>query len=200
MIELKTETTNLLLVSGYRPPNSNIKEFLRDYKLAVKTWQNLKHHELVIGIDHNLDFLKSDKHTQTQIFLELNLDSDMMPTITRPTRVTQTSTTLIDNVFISKGLQNNYSSLILIDDISDHFPSIVFLKHQKLLKKEPIKMKTREINDTKIMEIKNKLDKVNWVEELCELDADSAFSSFHTYLVETIDNVIPEKTKTVNYN
>ena len=50
------------------------------------------------------------------------------------------------------------------------------------------------------MEIKNKLNKINWIEELCELDADSAFSSFHTYLVETIDNVIPEKTKTVNYN
>ena len=200
VIELKTETTNLLLVSGYRPPNSNIKEFLRDYKLAVKTWQNLKHHELVIGINHNLDFLKSDKRTQTQTFLEFNLDSDMMPTITRPTRVTQTSATLIDNVFISKRLQNNYSSLILIDDISDHFPSIVFLKHQKLLKKEPIKIKTREINDSKIMEIKNKLDKINWVEELCELDSDSPFSSFHTYLVETIDNVIPEKTKTVNYS
>ena len=76
----------------------------------------------------------------------------------------------------------------------------MFLKYQKLLKKEPIKIKTREINDSKIMEIKNKLDKINWVEELCELDADSTFSSFHTYLVETIDSVIPEKTKTVNYN
>ena len=79
----------------------------------------------------------------------------MMPTITRPTRVTQTSATLIDNVFISKRLQNNYSSLILIDDISDHFPSIVFSK------KEPIKLQTREINDSKILEIKNKLDKIN---------------------------------------
>ena len=141
MIELKTKTNNLLLVSGYKPPNNNIKEFLRDYKLAVKTWQNLKHHKLVIKIDHNLDFLKSDKHTQTQIFLEFNLDSDMMPTITRPTRVTQTSATLIDNVFISKRLQNNSSSLILIDDISDHFPSIVFLKNQNSFKKESKKYK-----------------------------------------------------------
>ena len=30
VVELKTETNNLLLVSGYRPPNSNTKEFLRD--------------------------------------------------------------------------------------------------------------------------------------------------------------------------
>ena len=110
----------------------------------------------------------------------------MMPTITRPTRVTQTSATLIDNVFISKRLQNNYSSLILIDDVNDHFPSIVFLKNQKTFKKESIKIQTREINEAKVLEIKNKLDKINWVEKLFKLDADSAFSSFHTHLVETM--------------
>ena len=104
VIELKTETNNLLVVSGYRPPNSNTEEFLSEYKQAVKVWQKLKHHELIVGLDHNLDFLKSDKHPNTQSFLEFNLDSDLMPTITRPTRVTQKSATLIDNVFIGKKL------------------------------------------------------------------------------------------------
>ena len=132
VIEVKTETNNLLVVSGYRPPNSNTKEFLTEYKQAVKAWQKLKHHEIIVGLDHNLDFLKSEKHPHPQTFLEFNLDSDLMPTITRPTRVTQKSATLIDNVFISKKLQSKFASNILIDDISDHFPSIVFLRNQKL--------------------------------------------------------------------
>ena len=199
VVELKTESSNLLLVSGYRPPNSNTKEFLKDYKLAIKTWQKLKHHNLVIGIDHNLDFLKSEKHPQTQTFLEFNLESDMLPTITRPTRVTRTSATLIDNVFISKRLQNNCNSLILLDDISDHFPSLVSLNNQRCLKKEPKKIKTREINDKKISQIMNKLDRIEWVKELTDLDADNAFSSFHKHLVETIESEIPEKTKTLSY-
>ena len=135
VIELKTETSNLLLVSGYRPPSTNTKDFLRDYKLALKTWQKLKHHDIVIGLDHNLDFLKSDKHLHTQEFLELNLDSDMMPTITRPTRVTSSSATLIDNVMVSNKLHSHYSSSILIEDISDHFPSLVLLHNQKCKKK-----------------------------------------------------------------
>ena len=54
-----------------------------------------KNHDLVIGIDHNMDFLKSDKHPQTQEFLELNLDSDLKPTITRPTRITKRQNFLI---------------------------------------------------------------------------------------------------------
>ena len=45
--------------------------------------------------------------------------------------VTQKSATLIDNVFISKKLQNNFASSILIDDISDHFPSISILAKSK---------------------------------------------------------------------
>ena len=84
-----------------------------------------------------------------------------MPTITRPTRVTQKSAALIDNVFISKKLQNNFASSILIDDISDHFPSIVFLNNQKICKKEPLKIRTRKIDDSKIAKLKNTLDKVN---------------------------------------
>ena len=112
----------------------------------------------------------------------------------------QKSATLIDNVFISKKLQNNFASSILIDNISDHFPSIVFLKNQKICKKEPLKIRTREINDSKIAELKNTLDSVNWVDRLSESNANDAFNSFHTLLVETVETVLPEKTETINYN
>ena len=201
VIEIKTETNNFLVVSGYRPPNSNTKEFLVEYKQAVKVWQKLKYHELIVGLDHNLDILKSKKHPNTQSFLEFNLDSDLMPTITRPTRVTQKSATLIiDNVFISKKLQNSFASSILIDDISDHFPSIVFLRNQKICKKEPLKVQTREINESKITELKSKLDSADWKDRLRELNADDSFNSFHTLLVETVETVLPEKTKIIKHN
>ena len=76
VVELKTDIKNILLVSVYRPPNTNASKFLKEYKDAVRTWKKLKHHDLVIGLDHNMDLL------------ELNLDRDLKPTITRPTRIT----------------------------------------------------------------------------------------------------------------
>ena len=103
-------------------------------------------------------------------------------------------------MFISKKLQNNFASSILIDDISDHFPSRVFLKNQRICKKEPLKIQTREINDSKIAELKDTLDKVNWEDRLSGSNANDAFDSFHTLLVETVETVLPEKTKTINYN
>ena len=123
----------------------------------------------------------------------------MMPTITRPTKVTRTSATLIDNVMVSRKLHAHYNSLILINDISDHFPSVVFLHNQKCVKREAKKIYTREINDTKISQIKNELNKVNWVEKLSDQNADNTFCSFHTKLVETIETVIPKKIKTISY-
>ena len=73
IVELKTDKRNILLVSGYRPPNTNIKKFLVEYKNLIKHLNKEKNHEIVIGIDHNMDLLKTHLHPQTNEFLEINL-------------------------------------------------------------------------------------------------------------------------------
>ena len=40
---------------------------------------------VVIGLDHNLDLLKSSTHSQMQQFLETTLEYNLIPTITKPT-------------------------------------------------------------------------------------------------------------------
>ncbi len=42
--------------------------------------------------------------------------------INHPTRVTETSTTLIDNIFTNRHDENECISGILPTDVSDHFP------------------------------------------------------------------------------
>ena len=49
-----------------------------------------------------------------------------MPTITRPTRITSESATLIDKIYVSGNRLEYLRSGILVADISDHFP-ILFL-------------------------------------------------------------------------
>ena len=51
-------------------------------------------------MDPNLDFLKSHLHENTQGFINYNLDNDLFPVITRPTQITHSSATLIDNVLL----------------------------------------------------------------------------------------------------
>ena len=124
-VEIKTNYDSIYLLSLYRPPNSSEKEFLKNYKQLLTRFTRAQQERLLIGLDHNMDFLKYDKHLPTKEFIELNLDLNLLPVITKPTRVTRSSATLIDNVIIGKYLQNSYDSKILISDISDHFPCIV---------------------------------------------------------------------------
>ena len=83
---------------------------------------------MIIGLDHNLDLIKHDKHRITNEFIELNLDNQLLPTITKPTRVTRSTATLIDNIIIGRELQTDFEASILISDISDHLPGLITVK------------------------------------------------------------------------
>ena len=82
---------------------------------------------LILGMDHNIDLLKSAYHHATLNFLDGLVNREIYPIITRPTRIMQTSATLIDNVFISKDLHKCFDSGILLSDILDHLPYLVLL-------------------------------------------------------------------------
>ena len=131
IVEMKTDTKNILLVSGYRPPNSNVRKFLKEYKMLIQSLKQLKNHSIVLGIDHNLDLMKVNKHAQTNEFLEKNLKNNLMPSVSKPTRITTSTATLIDNIFFSERLIGHINPSIIINDMSDHLPIHVLLKNQK---------------------------------------------------------------------
>ena len=131
MIELKTDTKNILSVSGYRPPNANAKVFIKEYTALLTKLKTLKHHEIILGIYHNLDLLKAHQHSQTNHFLEKNLGLDLLPCISKPTRITKKTANLIDNVMISPKLQSEMHPHLIVEDISDHLPIVIILKKPK---------------------------------------------------------------------
>ena len=100
--------------------------------------QRDKHKEIILGMDHNLNLLKTQIHKNTQEFMDINFDNNLFPCITRPTRITKSTATLIDNVFISQHLHKSFDSCIVIHDISDHMPSIVNVHDQSHDKFTPL--------------------------------------------------------------
>ena len=111
----KSDNKTIMLGLLYRPPNTNDTKFVDEYNnLVLKLYKESKSKKLILGMDHNLDFLKHSIHKRTQNFIELNLDNNLIPSITRPTRITKSSATLIDNIMISQGLMINSESRIII--------------------------------------------------------------------------------------
>ena len=184
------------LGSIYRPPNTDPKKFNEKYCVIIsqlkKECQNV-----VIGLDHNMDFLKSNKHESTQDFINQNLELGMLPMVTRPTRITKTSATLIDNIIVSMNYVGRYSCNVLIDNISDHLPSILLLSGITGNKKEPVLIKSRDLHKRNMDALKRSLDMTNFERLIVVNDLNTSFSNVNSKLVEQIDWFVPETTHTI---
>ena len=156
-----------ILGSLYRASNTNPETFTSHVHNVIDTVHTEEDNKsLLLGMDHNMDLLKSSSHHATSIFLDGLVNREVYPTITRPTHMTQTSMTLIDNVFISKDLHRCFDSGILLSDMLDHLLSLVLLKQNKLTNKEPLEFPSRNLTDGKIGQLKEELNKVDWNEVL----------------------------------
>ena len=200
VVKLKTDTRNILLVSGYRPPNCNVRTFLKEYNNLVSKLKKNKSHQIIIGIDHNLDILKANSHPQTNEFLEMNLRKSLIPCISRPTRITHSTASLIDNIMASPILQCNYTPYILVDDISDHRPLMVKFRNQNKMLKGLETIKHRKLDTLAIEKINHDMASENWALTLADLDTNNSFSVFHQKLFSSIDQHAPEKTLKVGRN
>ena len=82
----------------------------------------------------NIDFLKYNYHTQTEEYLDMLHSNNISPIITKPTRITNYTATLIDHIYTNNTKQ--MISGIATIDISDHLPTFCIvdipLQKQKL--------------------------------------------------------------------
>ena len=191
IIEITAKDGKKIIVgSMYHPPNTDPTNFRITINMI---WSNsLKEKkEIILGMDHNLDLLKSGTHRQTQLFFTDLLEKNIYPTITRPTRICQSTATLIDNIFMSRNLHKYFESAIILDDISDHLPLLVLLKQTKLLDNKPINVESRKLNENTIMLIKQKLFHVNWTRLLNATNCSENFDIFSSKLNKIMDSVSP---------
>ena len=149
--------------------------------------------EMVLGMDHNINLLNSVIHPPMHKFIETLSELKLYPTITRPTHITHHSATLIDNIFVTETLHRNFESTILIDDISDHLPTIAMLKQMRLMNQEPIEFKSRCHNETKPKQVNHKLMRVDWIGVLTGTMSDEKFNQFSDRIEQVLDEIIPIK-------
>ena len=185
-IEVSTKAgKSIMLGSLYRSPNTQESLLVNHITKTTNIVKSEKpNKQLVMGMDHNLDLLKSNIHTPTRKLLDSILNADMLLTITRPTRIRQHSTTLIDNIFISDQLQRNFDSAIIIDDISDHLPCIALMKQTRITDKS-LEFESRSLTPTKINCIKNKLLQIDWNKMLNSSDCNTNFDKFCDIIKKT---------------
>ena len=149
--------------------------------------------DIILGMDHNLDLLKLNAHRHTQRFYEIMLEHNLFPTITWPTQITQSSATLIDNIFVSENLHRFFELAILLEDISDHLPTIALLKETKMTTKALPTFESRNLSQSKLRQINHDLHQIGWISILNSNDVDNNFDMLMSNIHTIMDKYSPVK-------
>ena len=105
----------------YKPPYEGLEDFnlfLTEFHDFVNMLSGYGHSSYICG-DFNINLLKISTKSHYNTFFENMLSSGFYPKITLPTRICNTSSTIIDNIF-SNEMCSNDASGIFVNHISDH--------------------------------------------------------------------------------
>ena len=65
---------------------------------------SLRKRDIYILGDFNINLLNSDTHSNTSDFIDMMFSTSFLPLINRPTRISDNSATLIDNIYTNHSL------------------------------------------------------------------------------------------------
>lgn len=191
--EVSDNNTKIVIGEIYRVPNTNENISILRFQETLDNINSItKVDEIIIGTDQNFDYVKLDNHTNTSILFNIFVSAGLVPTITKPTRITHTSATLIDNIYIKLKNSQIFSAIITYD-ISDHLPVITGLcKCPLKTDKKPLVIKSRKFDDQKINIINNEMMQINW-DILNQLSVNDSYNVFINKMYEVLDKFAPEK-------
>ena len=148
--------------------------------------------------DYNISLMNIESHGLSQEFTEMMYPFSMYPCITKPTRVTTKSASLIDNIFCNNMPDSSLLTGVLFTDISDHFPifhidkSLTNSNYPKYLNKRMDSVENQE----KFVRL---LRERNWSDVLSSEDPQSAFSLFSQGYIGMYKDCFPLKTVKSGY-
>jgi hypothetical protein len=212
-LTLSTNNSSLtiVIVTIYRPPNTCLDLFneqLNKTLLGVNKTIKNKKCLFIIG-DFNIDLSKINQHSTTLNFFNTLLSLNLFPTITKPTRVTEFSSTLIDNIFISdlQHIKYSHTSGIIYSDLSDHFPCFInlFLNDTNNVTLEDDLICSRKYTTSNYTKFNHLLKTIDWTKYNSwsnTNDVNLYFDSFHNEFSTIFDEAFPitnpNKTKAKN--
>ena len=118
---------NFLFCCAYRHPSSDIDKFT-DHIQEVLSNPSISNKNIFLLGDFNINLLNYDSHTPSNNFICNLFSKSFLPYILHPTRISQNSASVIDNIFSNISHTDTKSGNILTQ-IADHFPQFLIIKH-----------------------------------------------------------------------
>ena len=194
---------NIIIGVIYRPPNNKFEIFENAMNELLNKIDRENKICYLMG-DFNIDLLQSETCDIANKFSEQLFTSCFYPIITKPTRITEHTATLIDNIF-TNNIEKLDSSVngILFSDISDHLPilHVCDLNTFHFNKYTTQTTNTRVINNANINVFKQAIKDISWQSVFSDnSDPELSFSEFSETFLKVYNTSFPIKRKVVKTN
>ena len=143
--------------------------------------------------DFNIDLLKTTSEQNVSYFYDFLSSFGFRPLIHQPTRVTASSATLIDNIFVNS-IETESIGVNITTSISDHFSQFCAIDILKKPKNILSPKRQRTFKNFSYVEFENELNNINWSVLLQNKKSDDALKSFYDTIEKLLDEMAPYKT------
>lgn len=190
---------NMVIGAIYRPPGTQLEDSIN---ILVQKLTQLEHEHkscYLMG-DYNVNLLNAETHSTTGLFLQSLYSFNYVPLITKPTRLTASSATIIDNIFTNVINFGCAFHGILFSDITDHFPIFYVQENRETVYSSPAEVTKRNFSKSNFNKFSDSLKNCNWNSVNTNMDTQSAFTDFHNKINYYYNESFPLCTFTKKYN
>ena len=172
--------SNIIIGVSYRMPNYSVDVFNDRISEVINVIQKERKLCYLMG-DLNIDFLRAYDHRATGELLDVLYCNNAFPLITKPTRVTSTTASLIDHIFTNSFVDDMmHIQGILCTSISDYYAVFHVACNAKTEHaKTDMPLLKRNMGQRNITKFISEMNMVVWQFVLTETDTQSAYSKFH---------------------
>ena len=184
-------TKTILLGTVYRPPNENAEYLSKlDYMFQHSTSQ---YEDVIVLRDFNLDLCKRANCTKIN---NIAKHSNLTQLIKNHTRITDTSSTILDLIFVTNS-DKVFSSGVHSLGLSDH--SLIYLiRKNKKVHMAPRTIKSRSFKNFNDKDFVDTVKNMDWDKVTSSSDVDSAWTNWGDLFNEACDKHAPVKEKRVS--
>lgn len=182
----------IIIYSIYRPPNTDINFFIEHLNSSFNRIKSLHKYNIYLTGDFNVDLLKNDNYNIKNIFQNFLLSYSFSPLINAPTRVSNLTATLIDNIFHNSF--SKHSSGIIYCDISDHLP-IFTVCENSVVAADMGSLTLRSLRPVNINSLNKTLAENDWSEFYLDYNLDRCLKNFLTVYNQSVNITCPFRSK-----
>lgn len=156
--------------------HTDMNSFLTEFNHTLSMIKLENKLTYIVG-DFNINLLNADSHGPTEEFVEMMYAYSFIPMINKPTRVKNTSATLIDNIWVNE-VNDQCMNGIFYTDITDHFPIFSINYNYKIQTESTYFIKRNYTNENKDR-FREEISSTDWNAVINTQNAQEAFTLFY---------------------